>query len=255
MDIHHQLFHHNLDIVFFIYGFAFVVMGITVLLQPKKMSEFEIANILWLLAAFGISHGINEFLDMWAIIKGTNPAFDVIRWFILVISYIALFEFGRRLFRLKIPASSGLRKRIAKPLKWWLLPCALIFICIAGLSSSDFWKVGSIWTRYLLGLPGGILIGWGFHSYYFTEEPILRPLAVKKYFFTASVAFFIYGILGGIIVPRADFFPANILNTDSFMTTFNLPVQAFRAVCAIISAWALAGMLSIFNWEIRSKLQ
>ena len=255
MDLHHQLFHQNLDIVFFIYGFAFVVMGITVLVQPKKMSEFEIANILWLLAAFGITHGLNEFLDMWAIIKGRNPALDVIRWFVLVISYIALFEFGRRLFRLKIPASSSLRKKIAKPLKWWLLPCALIFICIAGLSSSDFWQVGSIWTRYLLGLPGGILIGLGFHSYYFTEEPVLRPLRVKQYFFTASVAFLIYGILGGIIVPRGNFFPANILNNDSFLAAFNVPVQVFRAVCAIIAAWALAGMLKIFNWEIRSKLQ
>jgi len=255
MDLHHQLFYKNLDIVFFIYGFAFVIMGITVLLQPKKMSEFEIANILWLLAAFGITHGLNEFLDMWAIIKGRNPKLDMVRWFFLVISYIALFEFGRRLFRLKLPATAGLRKSIARPLQWWLLPCALIFICLAGVSSSDFWAVGSIWTRYLLGIPGGILIGLGFHSYYFTEEPVLRPLKVKKYFFTATVAFFVYGILGGMIVPRADFFPANVVNTDSFLTTFKIPVQAFRAVCASIAAWSLAGMLSIFNWEIRSKLQ
>ncbi|MBI5663707.1 MAG: PAS domain S-box protein [Nitrospirae bacterium] len=255
MDLHHQLFYHNLDIVFFIYGFAFVVMGISVLLQPKKMSEFEIANILWLLAAFGITHGINEFLDMWSIIKGRNPTFDIVRWFVLVISYIALFEFGRRLFRLKIPTSSSLRKKIAVPLKWWLLPGALIIICIAGLSSEDFWKGGSIWTRYLLGLPGGILIGLGFHSYYYTEEATLRHLNVKKYFFTASVAFFIYGILGGLIVPHGNFFPANVLNTDSFLTTVRVPVQAFRAVCSVIAAWALAGMLSIFNWEIRTKLQ
>jgi PAS domain S-box-containing protein len=34
-----------------------------------------------------------------------------------------------------------------------------------------------------------------------------------------------------------------------------MPVQVFRAGCAIISAWALAGMLKIFNWAIRTKLQ
>jgi len=255
MDLHHQLFYQNLDIVFFIYGFAFVVMGITLLVQPKKMSEFEIANILWLLATFGITHGLNEFLDMWTIIKGRNAVLDIIRWFILVVSYIALFEFGRRLFRLKIPASSSLRKSLARPLHWWLLPLALVIIVIAGALSQDFWKGGSIWTRYLLGLPGGILIGFGFHSYYYTEETILRPLNVKKYFFTASIAFFIYGILGGIVVPKSDFFPANIINTESFLTTFSIPVQAFRAVCASIAAWALAGMLKIFNWEIRSRLQ
>ena len=135
MDLHQQLFYQHLDVVFFIYGFAFVVMGITVLVQPKKMSEFEIANILWILAAFGITHGLNEFLDMWAIIKGRNPALDMIRWFILVASFIALFEFGRRLFRLKIPASSCLRTKVTKPLQWWLLPCTLVIIIMAGVSS------------------------------------------------------------------------------------------------------------------------
>ena len=254
MDLHQQLFYQHLDVVFFIYGFAFVVMGITVLVQPKKMSEFEIANILWILAAFGITHGLNEFLDMWAIIKGRNPALDMIRWFILVASFIALFEFGRRLFRLKIPASSCLRTKVTKPLQWWLLPCTLVIIIMAGVSSSDFWTGASTWTRYLLGFPGGILIGLGFLTYYNTEEPILRSLDVKKYFYTASAAFFIYGILGGIVVPPGTFFPANILNTDSFLTTFHIPVQVLRAVCASIAAWALAGMLKIFNWEIRSKL-
>ena len=254
MDLQYILFYQNLDIVFFIYGFAFTVMGFTVLIQPKKMSEFKIANILWLLAAFGITHGLNEFLDMWIIIKGRHPIIDSVRWFVLVISYMALFEFGRRLFQLKIPESSRLRNLFSRSLQWWLLPLILIFIFISALMSSDFWKVGSTWTRYLLGFPGGILIGFGFHSYYYVEKATLDPLKVKKYFLTAGLAFLIYGVLGGLIVPKVNFFPANIINTDSFLSSVKIPVQAFRAVCAVIAAWALSGMLSIFNWEIRSKL-
>ncbi len=255
MDLSHNLFYRNLDIVYFIYGISYIIMGISVLLQPKKMSAFAIANILWLLAAFGITHGLNECLDMWALIKGRHPTLDVIRWFILIISYVALFEFGRRLFRLKIPDSSSMRKRLSRPLRWWLLPIIVSVILMAGFMSSDFWNVGTIFSRYLLGLPGGLLIGFSFHSYYYAEEETLKPLKVKKYFFVAGMAFLVYGILGGAVVPKADFFPARVINTDSFLSTVAIPVQVFRAACAVIATWALSGMLKIFNWEIRSKLQ
>ncbi len=70
MTLIYQWFQNNLDIVFCVYGLAFIIMGVTVLVQPKKGSAFKIADILWLLAAFGIVHGINEILDMWVIIKG-----------------------------------------------------------------------------------------------------------------------------------------------------------------------------------------
>ncbi len=101
MESINSILTRHLDVIFFIYGLAFVVMGIAILLQPKKASEHKIANIFWLLALFGITHGVNELLDMWAIIKGRHPLMDNVRWFILVISYIFLFEFGRRFFRLK----------------------------------------------------------------------------------------------------------------------------------------------------------
>lgn len=255
MDSFQHLIYSNLDIVYFIYGFAFVSMGVTVLVQPKKASEFEIANTLWILAAFGITHGLNELLDMWTIIKGRHYVLDFIRWIILVISYVALFEFGRRVFRLKIPASSIVRRKISGLLKWWLIPVIASFILVSGLMSSDFWKVGSIWTRYLLGLPGGILIGIGLNSYYYAEQDKLKHLQVRKYFFSAGMTFIIYGLLGGIVVPKWSFFPASWINTESFLITVKMPVQVFRACCAIIAAWALAGMLKIFNWEIRTKLQ
>ena len=254
MDFITQWFQGNLDIVFFIYGLAFIIMGISILIQPKGDSEFAIANTLWLLAVFGLTHGSNELLDMWAIIKGRNEAFDIIRWLILFVSYIFLFEFGRRLFRLSASSSSGWQIKLSGLMVWWLLPLLGIFIFISGVISDDFWKISSINTRYFLGISGGLLIGSGFSLYYSANKEILDPLNVKRYFLLGSTAFFIYGILGGLIVPRADFFPSNLLNTDSFFSTVKIPVQVFRAICAITATWAVAGMLKIFNWEIRTKL-
>ena len=255
MDLISHWFQNNLDIVFFIYGFAFIAMGISILVQPKEDSEFTIADIMWLLAAFGLSHGLNEILDMWSIIKGRNEVLDVVRWFVLISSYVFLFEFGRRLFRLSVSPSSNLQVILSGLLVWWLLPLLGIFILITGFMSNDFWKIGSINTRYFLGLSGGLLIGSGFSLYYSANRKILEPLNVKKFFLLGSTAFFVYGILGGLIVPRADFFPSNWLNTDSFFSTVKIPVQVFRAICAITAASAVVGMLKIFNWESQTKLK
>lgn len=236
---------NNLDVVFFIYGLAFLIMGVAILTQPKKGSKFKLANILWLLALFGLTHGTNELLDMWAMVKGKSPVLDAVRWFMLVISYIFLFEFGRRIFYLS---------REKRPFKW-LSSFMLCFILVLGFSSADFWKIGGIWARYLLGLPGGILTAFGFYLYYKYKEKELKPLKVKKYFLLMSASFLVYGILGGLIVPKANFFPSSWLNTDSFLSVMHIPVQVFRALCAISSTFAIVPILSIFNWETARQIQ
>ena len=230
-------------------------MGLAILFQPKQKSEFKIADIFWLLALFGIIHGTNEFLDMWAIIESRHTILDVVRWFILYISYIFLFEFGRQLYVITALKSPVCRHKIVKLLGWWLSPIISVIIVIIVLTSSDLWKIGSIFTRYFLGFPGGLLICYGFYSYYKCEKKLLEPLKVKKYFLIGGFSFLIYGILGGTVVPKADFFPSNVLNTDSFLSTVKIPVQAFRTICAMTAAWAVAGILKIFNWEIKNKLQ
>ncbi len=225
------------------------------MVQPKKGSEFEIANIFWLLAAFGITHGINELLDMWAVIKGRNQVLDIFRWLFLFTSYIFLIEFGRRLFSLKSSNTPAWQKKLSGYLSSWIVPAIGIFIIIYSSLSNDFWSTGSILARYLLGLPGGLLIGFGFRLYYYHEDNVLKSLKVKKYFLFGGASFLIYGFLGGVIVPKGDFFPSNIINNQSFLITFKIPVQVFRTVCAITATWAIAGMLQIFNWEIRTKLE
>ncbi|MBI5664811.1 MAG: sensor histidine kinase [Nitrospirae bacterium] len=224
-------------------------------MQPKKDSEHKIAGIFWLLAMFGITHGANEILDMWAIIRGRHDVLDAVRWLCLVISYLFLFEFGRRFFRLNMANAPAWQTRTARLFGWWSLPLIALAIFVSANMSHDFWKVGSIMARYALGFPGGILIGLGFFFEYKYEKEILMPLRVKKYFMCAGGAFLTYGILGGLITPKADFFPANILNTESFVASTGTPVQVFRGLCALTAAWSVSGILKIFNWEMRDRLQ
>jgi len=247
-------FKNNLDVVFFIYGFAFIIMGLAIWIQPKKGSNFRLADVLWLLCGFGLSHGVNEWMDMWAIMKGTNPILDIARTFILVISYLFLFEFGRQIFRLDSQKSSFWQRKISQYLFWWLTPLLGIFIFTFGFVLSNSWTIGTTWARYILCFPATIFVAWGLFSYYGYEKEALGRLKIKKYFYGASLSFFIYGVLGGLIVPKGTIFLSSWLNTDSFLRVTHIPVQVFRAICAVTSTWSVIGILRIFEWERVTKL-
>ncbi len=249
-------FSNNLDIVFFIYGLAFFVMGTAILFLPKKESIFRIADIFGLLAAFGLTHGVSEWLDMWAIIRVGSHFLELTHVLCLTASFCILCEFGRRLFRINThEGSPAWRKRISG-CPWWYFPLAVFFfIFILVLVSHDFDSAANIWTRYLIGFPGAFLTGAGFFSYYRRKEEVLREINVKSWFMTTGCVFCVYGVLSGLVVSSGNFFPANIVNTDSFLDLTHVPVQLLRAVCAVIAAVSVGRILTIFSWETRKKLE
>ena len=78
---------------------------------------------------------------------------------------------------------------------------------------------------------------------------------MKRFFLGAGVSFFVYGVLGGLIVPKGNLFFSSWLNTDSFLLLLKFPVQFLRAICALVIAWTTCGILRIFNWEIGESIK
>ncbi|MFH1836907.1 MAG: ATP-binding protein [Candidatus Omnitrophota bacterium] len=233
----------HLDIVFLVYGLAFIIMGVCIFVYPRKKSIFTLSDILWLLALFGVVHGLNEWFDMFSLTRRfRSNAFDWIRWMFLYTSYIFLFEFGRRLILLSYKKAFN---------KWITISLSIITIIFTFALTHE----RSIWPRYLLGFPGGIITAVGLIAYYNHNDAILAPLQIRRYFIIAAFSIGIYGILGGIIVPQADFFPASVINQTEFLNLFRIPVQLFRTICSIIIAWAVWNILGIFSWEVRKKLE
>ena len=259
MDLIPQWFNHNLDIVFFVYGLSFFVMGISILVQPKKGSAFELAEILWLLAWFGLVHGINEWLDMWTMIKFEyqSKTMDLVRLSCLIVSFVFLFEFGKRLFWLSISKGmSKWQKEFPRYLCWGAYLVVGILVLFSGFSTyPNLLQTGSIWARYLLAFPGALFTGFGFFSYYQNVKGGLNQAEVKNYFLWSGLSFIIYGIFSGLVVPKGDFFLSNWLNADSFLSTMYIPVQVFRAITAIIATLSITGMIKVFEWESKKKLE
>jgi len=226
-----------MDIILQIYGMSFLILGLTIFVQLGNESRFKLAGFIWLLAVFAIIHGFLEWMDLWTMVFGENPSMNEAKPFVLLVSYLFLFEFGRRIVRDSLPAT--LR---ASSLRWLLDARIHVFllggILVAAILSDNFLPALVIWSRYLLGFPGSTLTGAGFLLYYhFSIQPMLTQrkfLTIQYACYVSAFAFIAYGIFGGLVVPRAPWFPANWLDQEDFLALLGVPVQLFRAVCAVL---------------------
>jgi len=237
-----DFFIKNLDVIFLLYGLAFIALGIEIFVQLRatRKSKFKLINILWLLGWFGITHGINEFIDMFALIKGELLLFKILGPVMLFISYVFLFLFGYLLI------NSGERTRLDI---WFPYIISLLFVGLPVFVGPAAYQNWLISARYFLGFPGAVLSAAGSLLYYLSESEKLREIKVEKYFISAALFFAIYSILGGLIVPKAGFFPAFGINTDSFIALVGIPVQFFRALSAFGIAYSIWHIINIFSVE------
>jgi len=240
-----------MDIVFFVYGLAFIVLAVLVAMQPKKESGYELARFIFLLAAFGLVHGLLEWTDLWRLVKGGGPVVDGLKLVLLISSFGLLFEFSRRLWRASLTAGGIWEKVLGLG----------IYVPVLGALVAGTLVFGEavIWVRYALGLPAAVGAGIGFHLY-FRRRVAPRLLAdelpkMRRYFGVAAGSFVAYGVFAGLVVHPAGFFPANVINEQSFRDIFGIPVQLFRAACAVAVGAAMANVLRIFHFEGRDKLR
>ncbi|MHC4260616.1 MAG: two-component system sensor histidine kinase NtrB [Planctomycetota bacterium] len=233
--------------IWFIYGLAFFTLGLVIIIYPKKGSVFRLANHIWLIAGFGILHGINEWLDMFIVLgEPFQPkVLKLIRIVTLSGSFLFLLRFGTR-----IVAES---RRKYRPLQ--ALPMILFIPWVIILATSpQRLLMGDVWARYLLCAPGASLTALGL----FLQIPQFKETklqAAMRNLCLTAIVFLFYTVFAGLIVKGAAFFPANYFNYDLFRDTFGVPVQVFRALCAAVLAYSTARLLSIFRWETQEALR
>ncbi|MEI6413490.1 MAG: response regulator [Pseudomonadota bacterium] len=244
-----------MDVIYFVYGQSFFALGLIVTLRINRYSHFELMPILWWLAGFGFVHGGLEWIDLWQIVHGDSSDLALIRPGVLVLSFLFLFEFGRRLIRAAGVETPMTRAILLYPL--WVIG----FLAAMGFSEGPALLTLEIAARYLLGFPGATLSALGLILYHrYRIAPIVDinedyPRYLKPACEMAAIGFLAYGLAAGLVVPRADgFFPAYWLNQDIFLTVTGMPVQLARAGCAILITIAMSVLLRLFHAEILSRL-
>jgi len=208
-----ELFINQLDYIFFFYGLAFFFLAVFCFLFYRSKET----KLPWFyLFLFAFVHGTNEWMDM-ASMSFENIASSVfIRSSLLGLSFLFLFEFGRRAFNLASKSKIG---------AWVYL--LITPIALAGLIIGN--TELNVTLRYFVGFTGGILSAASIWAYSKSENIKYRP-TLQAFALTLAI----YALSMGIIVPRVGFFPGNIINYDLFFSVFQFPVQLLRGLLALL---------------------
>ncbi|HEX6383194.1 MAG TPA: sensor histidine kinase, partial [Anaerolineae bacterium] len=111
------------------------------------------------------------------------------------------------------------------------------------------------WARYLIGFPAGLLAAFGLR---FQAEHYIKPLGLTAIYRTlrvAGLALLAYGILGGLVVPGGEFFPATWLNERNLVAWLGIPIPVFRSLAGLVMAMAIIRALEVFELEVDQLIE
>jgi signal transduction histidine kinase/CheY-like chemotaxis protein/HPt (histidine-containing phosphotransfer) domain-containing protein len=244
--------------VFFVYGLAFFSLGLAASIQRAEDSAFRLGDCLWSLAAFGFLHGMSEWADMFSALGDAywtrlgSRIFSITGFYLALASFVFLLDFG------VTAAAPHASKAVRIASRTGSLAFVLL-VTVYGFSTglnSDWLLNCNIATRYLLAIPASVLAAIGFVKQSRISQSA-SPSAgkIRRSMLGMAGCFVVYSFLAGCVVPPASFFPASVLNYQTFIHAVGLPVQVFRAACAVSAAFLVNGVLSVFSVEFKAKLE
>lgn len=248
-----------MDIIYLIYGFAFMVAGLAIYLRNRGESSFLLAGDLRFLALFAVAHGAVEWTDLWRVVRGDPQWLAALRPWLILVSFLPLMEFGRRVTRnaMRDRAESLWSQFLDRPVIVYLVTF-LVFCAAMGLTG---WRVTnfSIWTRYVIGFPSALLSGLGVIAYYnavMRHSPVLMNRhEYRRYCYGVGAALIAYGVFAGIIGPAENWFPVSVVNQDEFQSLAGIPVQLARTACALVLAVFAGLLVKFFQLEVEHDLR
>src|SRR3990172_9211668 len=118
---------HPIYVLFFLYGTAFLVLGLSITIKDMKGSDLPLKDSLWLLGMFGFTHGAREWIEIYPLIEGDRLApsgifqAKAVSVAMMLVSFLFLLRFGLSL-------AQGIKGRRL----WWLtgVPIALFIISV-----------------------------------------------------------------------------------------------------------------------------
>ncbi|MBI4670334.1 MAG: histidine kinase dimerization/phosphoacceptor domain-containing protein [Chloroflexi bacterium] len=253
MEFLRTLFQLNRDAILFIYGLAFFVLGLAIVLQSRRYSQLELARSLPWLAAFGFLHAFNEWGDLFIPLQRSylsEPGLallTVIQLLFLAGSFACLFEFGVMLLH-PVGRVRTLHTLPALLLIGWVM---LSFFLLLPLSPAlpTWHRESNAIARYFICLPGGLLAAYGLRQQAMHRFSGLDAPDVLNMLRIAGWALVFYALLAGLIPPPVPFPPGNWLNADTFDAVIGAPPFIFRAVIGLVMAVAIIRALKIFDLE------
>jgi len=252
-----QSFDVVLLVVYFAYGLAFFGMGLTMALESERSPALAERHLLRPLAVFGMLHGAHEWLDSY-LIQPLSGGMQLPGWLLwlrlgmLITSFSSLLLYGILTLRVH-PLQPGASK--------YLVWGALTVYGLGILASAVFtYRTGTtllvnvfdVLTRYLLAVPAAFVAALALRAEALSAQTDGRR-RVMDFLTWAAIGFGLYG-LTQLFVPAIDMFPARVLNSTVFRTDIGFPIQALRALLAVLITLSLLRATQLVEKERQQQL-
>ncbi len=216
--------------VFFFYGLCFIILALAIFLKKKQTINKDLITNFYMLALFGITHGLAEWMDWirlfiskYNIAGGQIIFLDGLKIVLVTISFLFLLQFGINM----------MIKQIKKYhwLKGIPIGAGLAFFWTAIYTNTFFTKT-ELAVRFSFGFIGALLTCYAFILMARKFNSLqLKRLTVNSALL--ALTFGAYAIFGGLI-------------TTTFL---GIPPQVFRMITALLAAYAVFGILDVFELE------
>jgi signal transduction histidine kinase len=252
-----QSFDILLLVVFFAYGLAFFGMGLTLALESERTPALAEARLLRPLAAFGMIHGVHEWLDSY-ILQPVLGGIQLPSWLLwlrlglLIASFCSLLVYGIETLR-----AQSRRLGFSTYIVWGVL----MIYGVGILGSAIFtYRIGTtllvnlydVLSRYLLAVPAAILAALGLRAEALSSRTAGRK-QVMVFLTWAAAGFGLYG-LTQLFVPAIDMFPARYINSTGFQTFAGFPIQVVRALLAVVITLSILRATQIVEKDRQKQL-
>lgn len=255
-----EFFVLNRTIILFVYGQVFFVLGLAITWQSRRHSQLDLARSLSWLGAFGLSHGLHEWGDIFIPIQAEYLArawadtLLLLQVCLLAFSFACLFQFGAETLR---PPRSRLHWIQVIPVGL-ALAWATAFLWTSQVLRWDATQVvtyADVWARYLLGFPGALAAAFGLRQQIRQHVQWQDYSRMAPWFRVASLALASYAVFGGLFVPVAPFFPANVINAQVVVDLSGMPPQVLRSLAGLALAISVVRGLEIFEMEVDRRIE
>ena len=237
---------HPVYLIYFFGGAAFLFLGFSIGTKNMSGSNLRIADSLWMLAIFGLLHGLREWMEIYPLLEGEHLNKDqlfgvaVISAFLLIASLLFLLQFGLSLSR------DTKRGRAIWTAGTYAALCVLwmVFVDLRdfGPNLLTVRKV-QLGARNVIGLAGGAATSFAMLRYAKSREMKDLPGSMARNLSYAGAVFAVFAVV-----------------TTSLFSQFSntyLPYskEIFRGLTAVLIAYFVLKALNIFDIEMRVRVE
>ncbi len=259
MNVSAEVLRLDYIFIYFIYGLSFFCMGLSMALEAGRAPLLAEGRALRPLAAFGILHGIHEWLEVFLMLQKsmfghTTPlGVEIFRQGLLALSFVSLAAFGIQVFR---PS-----KRLVDIDVYVGFGLLLFFLTILGLTGNTPMTNPTNWAtnayvicRYTLAIPSAILAALGLRRHARNKKQKGgRGITIATNLNIASGCFFIYAFIQLFVTP-GDFFPATVINSALLYKLTGAQPQFLKTIIALVITVALFRASQLVDRERQEEL-